>query len=46
MAPFKNCTGITKLHSAAKHKESITSCAIYKADPTLGTITGACVFDL
>ena len=46
MAPFKNCTGITKLHFAAKHKESITSCAIYKADPTLGTITGECVFDL
>ena len=46
MAPFKNCTGITKLHFAAKHKKSITSCAIYKADPTLGTITGECVFDL
>ena len=46
MAPFKNCTGITKLHFAAKHKESITSCAIYKADPALGTITGECVFDL
>ena len=46
MAPFKNCTGITKLHFAAKHKESITSCAIYKVDPTLGTITGECVFDL
>ena len=46
MAPFKNCTGITKLHFAAKHKESITSGAIYKADPTLGTITGECVFDL
>lgn len=46
MAPFKNCTGITKLHFAAKHKESITSCAIYKADPTLGTTTGECVFDL
>lgn len=46
MAPFKNCTGITKLHFAAKHKDSITACAIYKADPTLGTVTGECVFDL
>lgn len=46
MAPFKNCRSITKLHFAAKHKDSITACAIYKADPTLGTVTGECVFDV
>ena len=44
---FSNCTGgITEIHFAKSAEEVITATASYKADPTLGTGTAVCVFDL
>lgn len=45
--PFEGCTGgITKIHFAEAVEADITSSATYLADPTLGTGTALCVFDL
>lgn len=45
--PFAECTGgITEIHFPAASEVAITSSSIYKADPTLGTGTAVCVFDL
>lgn len=46
-APFVGCTGgIAEIHFPVASESAITSHAAYRADPTLGTGTAACVFDL
>lgn len=45
--PFYGCQGgITEFHFAAAHEESICNSSGYLADPTLGTGTSVCRFDL
>lgn len=43
---FMNCGDITAIHFAAAHEASVRASPAYLADPTLGTGTGTCVFDL
>ena len=45
--PFANCTGgITEIHFAAANEEAVRKSPCFIADPTLGTGTATCVFDL
>ena len=43
---FTGCSGITEIHFAAANEEAITHLTQYQNDPTLGTGTAVCVFDL
>ena len=44
---FAGCTGgITKIHFAKVNEAAIKASAPYQGDPTLGTGTAVCVFDL
>lgn len=43
---FTGCHAITEIHFAAANEEAITSLSQYQNDPTLGTGTAVCVFDL
>ncbi len=43
---FTGCPGITEIHFAAENEEAITNLAQYQNDPTLGTGTAVCLFDL
>ena len=43
---FTGCHDIAEIHFAAANEEAITSLAQYQNDPTLGTGTAVCVFDL
>lgn len=44
---FRNCTGgIAEFHFAAEHEEQIRRSGQFESDPTLGTGTARCVFDL
>ena len=45
--PFSGCSGgIVKFHFGKANEEAIKASDSYKADPTLGTSTAECVFDL
>lgn len=45
--PFEGCTGgLTRLHFAAANEAAIKATTNYQSDPTLGTATATCVFDL
>ena len=43
---FTGCPDITEIHFAAANEEAITSLSQYQSDPTLGTGTAVCIFDL
>ena len=43
---FTGCHAITEIHFAAANEEAITSLSQYQSDPTLGTGTAVCIFDL
>ena len=43
---FTGCHAITEIHFAAANEEAITRLAQYQNDPTLGTGTAVCIFDL
>lgn len=43
---FTGCPNITEIHFSAANEEAITSLSQYQNDPTLGTGTAVCVFDL
>ena len=43
---FTGCHAITEIHFAAANEEAITHLTQYQNDPTLGTGTAVCVFDL
>ena len=43
---FTGCPNITEIHFASANEEAITSLAQYQNDPTLGTGTAVCIFDL
>lgn len=43
---FTGCHAITEIHFAAANEEAITHLTQYQNDPTLGTGTAVCIFDL
>ena len=43
---FTGCHDITEIHLAAKYESKITELSQYQNDPTLGTGTAVCIFDL
>ena len=43
---FTGCPNITEIHFASENEEAITSLSQYQNDPTLGTGTAVCIFDL
>ena len=43
---FTGCPDITEIHFAVENEEAITSLSQYQNDPTLGTGTAVCIFDL
>lgn len=46
-SPFSGCTGgIASIHFTKVLEERVTQSAVYQTDPTLGTGTAVCVFDL
>ena len=44
--PFPSCSQIREIHFSEKHRASIEACPCYQKDPTLGTKSAVCLFDL
>ena len=43
---FTGCPNISEIHFAAANEDAITHLSQYQSDPTLGTGTAVCIFDL